>query len=399
MWLFVDLNSYFASVEQQLNPNLRGKPVGVVPLKAETTCCIAASYEAKAFGVKTGTKVADARKMCPGMIFVEARHKAYVDFHNKIVESVESCIPISSVMSIDEMACELMGRENEISKAIEISKNIKQKIFKNVGSEMRCSIGIAPNRFLAKVASDMQKPDGLTIIQQNELPHRLYPLKLRDFPGIGRRMEDRLTKHNIKTTEQLCNLDVHHLREVWGGINGERFYHWLRGTQLEIVTAGNKSLSHSHVLPPYLRNSQGSYAVGLKLLQKAGARLRKMGFWASSIGLSIRYTDQTKWSMDLKMLECQDTMTLNEAFKKLWEKRKPGNPLKLTVNIFNLIAEQDRTFSMFEDTKRNDLSKAVDRINAKYGKNMIYFAATVPAKMAAPTRIAFSSIPDFSLED
>ena len=96
-WLFVDLNSYFASVEQQDRPELRGKPVGVVPMMADTTCCIAASYEAKAFGVKTGTIVADARRMCPDIVLVEARHELYVDYHHRIVEAVESCLPVTAV--------------------------------------------------------------------------------------------------------------------------------------------------------------------------------------------------------------------------------------------------------------------------------------------------------------
>lgn len=113
-WLFVDLNSYFASVEQEVRPELRGHPVGIVPMMADTTCCIAASYEAKAHGVKTGTIVADAKRMCPGLVLVEARHEIYVDFHHRIVEAVESCLPVTAVLSIDEMACRLMGRERPL---------------------------------------------------------------------------------------------------------------------------------------------------------------------------------------------------------------------------------------------------------------------------------------------
>ena len=110
-WLFVDMNSYFASVEQDSRPELRGRPVAIVPMMADTTCCIAASYEAKAFGVKTGTIVADANRMCPEIVLVEARHEIYVDFHHRIVEAVESCLPVTAVLSIDEMACRLLGRE------------------------------------------------------------------------------------------------------------------------------------------------------------------------------------------------------------------------------------------------------------------------------------------------
>src|ERR1700727_3252543 len=109
-WLFLDLNSYFASVEQELRPELRGRPLAVVPVVADTTCCIAASYEAKRYGVRTGTQVGEAKALCPGIILVEARHELYVDYHHRVVEAVESCLPATSVMSIDEMACHLLAR-------------------------------------------------------------------------------------------------------------------------------------------------------------------------------------------------------------------------------------------------------------------------------------------------
>src|ERR1035438_7216933 len=124
-WLFVDLNSYFASVEQQVRPELRGKPVGIVPMMADTTCCIAASYEAKAFGVRTGTIVADAKRMCPEIVLVEGRHEIYTEYHHRVVEAVESCVPVTAVCSIDEMACRLIGRERPLLNAINLGLRVK----------------------------------------------------------------------------------------------------------------------------------------------------------------------------------------------------------------------------------------------------------------------------------
>src|ERR1700749_2350585 len=141
-WLFVDLNSYFASVEQEVRPELRGRPVGVVPMMADTTCCIAASYEAKAFGVRTGTIVADAKRMCPGIVLVEARHELYVEYHHRVVEAVESCVPVTSVMSIDEMACRLMGREQPLLAALELAAQVKAAVRSKAGSTLRCSVGL-----------------------------------------------------------------------------------------------------------------------------------------------------------------------------------------------------------------------------------------------------------------
>ncbi len=169
-WLFVDLNSYFASVEQQDRPELRGKPVGVVPMLADTTCCIAASYEAKAFGVRTGTIVADAKRMCPGIVLVEGRHELYVEYHHRVVEAVESCLPVTAVCSIDEMACRLIGRERPLLAAIELARKVKARIRERVGQMLRSSVGLATNRYLAKVASDMEKPDGLVALPLDILP-------------------------------------------------------------------------------------------------------------------------------------------------------------------------------------------------------------------------------------
>src|SRR5579871_4523171 len=113
-WLFLDLNSYFASVEQEVRPELRNRPVGVVPSVVDTTCCIACSYEAKAYGVKTGTMVKEAKQLCPEIIFVEGRHELYTEYHNKIVEAVRTCLPVTAIKSVDEMVCQLIGQEREL---------------------------------------------------------------------------------------------------------------------------------------------------------------------------------------------------------------------------------------------------------------------------------------------
>ncbi|MDZ4677964.1 MAG: DNA polymerase [Oligoflexia bacterium] len=396
-WLFVDLNSYFASVEQQMRPELRGKPVGVLPVMTDRTCCIAASYEAKAFGIKTGTSVSEAKKLCPEIQFVEARHKIYVDYHHKIIQAVEACHPVTAVLSIDEMACRLGGRDQKVENAIKLAQEIKKNILR-VGSELGCSVGLAPNRFLAKVASDMQKPDGLTIITLEDLPHKLYSLKLNDFPGIGRQMDKRLQARGIQTVSQLMSLPMHSLREIWGGVLGERFYQWLRGIDLELSTDSNKSLGHSHVLPPQLRNIRGAHVVGQKLLQKAAMRLRKIDAWASKMSLYIHYVDGTSWDEQAKILECQDTFTLLEAFNHLWAKQPKRNPIKVSVNLTDLILSQDRNFSFFDNNKRAILSRSMDKLIAQYGTSSIYFGSLHDITMATPTRIAFTSIPDFSLD-
>jgi DNA polymerase-4 len=274
--LYVDFNSYFASVEQQLRPELRGRPIGILPVLAETTCCIAASVEAKRFGVRTGTSVRDARKLCRGIVLVEARPALYVEMHHKLVAAVESCLHVEQVRSIDEMWCRLHGSDTERDKAIWLAQEIKHAIYKAGGSEMRCSIGIGPNRFLAKTASDMQKPNGLMVIEQGELPQRLYGLKLKDLNGIGRSMEARLENAGIHTVEELCAASAWQLRKAWRGVAGERFHAMLHGQDMTELETTRRSVSHSHVLPPELRHKDVAYAVLHRLLQKAAMRLRSL---------------------------------------------------------------------------------------------------------------------------
>src|ERR1700726_1106108 len=144
-WLFLDLNAFFASCEQQENPALRGRPVIVVQTPTDSACAIAASNAAKAFGIKTGTLVREARRLCPAVIPVQANHRLYTDYHNRILKAVDTCLPIEKVMSIDEMACRLMGTEREVPVARALALKVKRALHEQVGECLTCSIGIAPN--------------------------------------------------------------------------------------------------------------------------------------------------------------------------------------------------------------------------------------------------------------
>jgi DNA polymerase-4 len=419
-WLFVDLNSYFASVEQQDRPELRGKPVGVVPMLADTTCCIAASYEAKAFGVRTGTIVADARKMCPDIVLVEGRHELYVEYHHRVVEAVESCLPVTAVCSIDEMACRLMGRERPLLAAIELARKVKARIRERVGEMLRSSVGLATNRYLAKVASDMEKPDGLVALPLDILPRALQQLNLRDLPGVGARTEKRLNERGINTMDDLLALDCEQAGRLWGSVWGERLWHWLKGEDFEMSETDHlKSISHQHVLAPDLRTAEKAWAVAHKLLHKAAMRLRSGGLWASSIGLAVgfaaprgqnspgtpvsRFGMPTRgWHGEVKLTECQDNQTLIAALRRLWQSQPKGaeyaHPFLVGVQLGGLVPDRLHTLSLFDaldvEQGRTRLLAAMDALNHKYGLGTLAPATMLTAYKAAPTRIAFHSIPD-----
>jgi DNA polymerase IV len=182
----------FASCEQQENPALRGKPVIVVQTPTDTAVAIAASYAAKGFGIKTGTLVREARQLCPDVITVQANHRLYTDYHERILKAVDTYMPVEKVCSIDEMACRLMGSERQVPVARALALKIKRALRDQFGECLTCSIGIAPNVFLGKVGSDLQKPDGLTVITKDNLPDVVLSLELQDIYGIGERTEQRL---------------------------------------------------------------------------------------------------------------------------------------------------------------------------------------------------------------
>jgi DNA polymerase-4 len=331
---------------------------------------------------------------------VEARHELYVQYHHRIVEVVETCIPVTIVASIDEMACQLMGRERPVCNALQLAAKIKRTIRERVGSTLRCSIGLAPNRFLAKVGSDMQKPDGLTVIRLSQLPANLYSLKPAALPGIGPRMNRRLEQRGIFTMEQLCALSEVQMRSLWGSVVGKRFWHWLRGEDSEEVSIEpQKSVGHQHVLPPDLRTMQGANGVGQKLLHKAAVRLRRLRMWAGGLSVHVRcspWREGKFWEAHTRIAECQDTISLLETFHKLWKKCPTGKPVMVGVSLYDLVPDNLHTAALFpEEQKRSQLSRAIDSINAKYGSNALYLGGVHHVRDAAPTRIAFSSIPEF----
>ena len=401
--LYVDFNSYFASVEQQLVAELRGKPVGVLAVMAETTCCIAASYEAKAFGVKTGTIVSEARKLCPDIIFVQARPPLYVEYHHKLIEIVESCTHVEKVLSIDEMVCKLTGSQQQPENALKLAASIKRAIAKNAGDYIKCSIGIAPNTYLAKVASNLQKPDGCVFIAPHELPQRLYGLKLRDLNGIGKQMEARLNRYKITTVEQLYAANRQQLQTAWGSIEGERMYDKLRGLEPYYVKNARSSLGHSHVLPPELRHEAGARAVLHRLLQKASMRMRSYELLASRISVKIKFRNMPSWGMESAISPTDNTLRLIDALE-LFLQRYPQTrhePYAVGVSFSGLVTAEEVARDLFQiEPLENEkkLNKAIDTLNLKFGKNTIYFGGAHEALKDAPMRIAFNHIPDLAVE-
>ncbi|MES2982071.1 MAG: DNA polymerase [Verrucomicrobiota bacterium] len=413
--LFIDCDSYFASVEQHLDPKLRGRPVGVAPVMAESTCCIAASYEAKAYGVKTGTRISDARIMCPGIVIVESKPSEYIRFHHQIIAAVEKCIHVEKVLSIDEMWAWLPLNLREVSVVRGIAENIKFTIAREVSPVIKVSIGIGPNRYLAKTASKMRKPDGLFFIEEKDLPEILHGLPLRELNGIGRNMEVRMHAAGIHTVAELCAAPKERLHHAWGGVMGDRFWHLIRGEEIPDIVSAKKSIGHSHVLPPELRDPPKAWPVLCKLLHKACERLRSYGLFSSALTLHLSFMRGAAWSLEIRFPETHSTIPLIRLLGKLWRDRPDPRArlIKVAVTLTRLVERNNFTPELFApmiaeddaeteiqqtEEKHQRLDATLDKLRARYGRNAIYLGSVQDVRKHAPMRIRFNYIPKPDLE-
>jgi len=418
LWLFLDLNAYFASVEQQVRPELRGRPVIIAPSGVETTVAIAASYEAKKFGISTLTPVWEARKRCPDVVVVSPRHELYVDYHNRIIAEVDRHIPITKVCSIDEVACRLLDNENGEADVRALAARIKAGIRANVGDWLTCSIGVAPNRLLAKLASDMMKPDGLVVLQAHELPQRLFPLPLTAIAGIGEKMKARLAKGGVNDIEQLCARRPLEAGKAWGGRDGDRLWYALHGVEVPDTPTLERTIGHSHVLAPKNRGAESARLVARRLVLKAASRLRAKDMTAALLTLHVRFEPDAhgvrgKWNTSVKLPATQDSFRIVKELDRLWPQlvavgsaRLGGFRLRMvgvTLSALapvgaqqrSLFANLDPDHELARSVRTEALSQAMDRINTRFGRNAVMLGPQSGGRAdRIGTSIAFGRIPD-----
>ncbi len=416
-YLFLDLNSYFASVEQNENPALIGKPVAVTPLETDATCAIAASYEAKAFGIKTGTRIYEAKKMCPNLICIMARHDKYVEYHHKILDATELCVPVHKKWSVDEFDCVLLGQEREAENAIALANKIKASIHEHVGPAIHASIGIAPNSFLAKVATEIEKPNGLVLLRPEDLPGRLLELKLTDLPGINIRMLERLQRARINSVEALWHTSPKECRAIWRSVQGERFWYWLHGYDVPYQSTNPSMVGHSRMLDPNLRYADKTRQMARRLLFKACYRMRHKDLFAKHLTFSLRLEDGRRWSGQRDFPASQDPFAMMAHLNALWDqmlvdcfsapyKFSPNRKLfhKVSTLLTGLVEEHQITNDLFElnleeqstqKDKHKKLATALDDLQKRYDKETVWLGVT-PQTLSGHvgTKIAFNRIPD-----
>ena len=391
-WLVLDLNSFFASCEQQENPELRGKPVIVVPTMAETTCAIAASYPAKAFGIKTGTLVHEARRLCPDVQLVQAHHKLYVEYHHGILAAIDKHMPVEEVMSIDEVACRLDKVQQDPTVAHQLAQSIKREIQSQVGECLTSSIGISANKLLAKLASNMQKPDGLVILPIEKLPGAILHLKIRAIPGIGPNMAERLRENGITDIASLWSSDAARLRVIWGGVAGARMHELLHGADITSPKTERSSISHQHVLAPVDRTIEGAGPIVRQLLVRAAQRLRDDGYYCRRLIVEVKPLgrDRDSWTGKRSFSETQDTGMLLHVLQDIWQQVPNLRPLRVGVALTGLAAQEAHQPDLFDKPRSAKLVRAIDLVNEKFGKGALVYGDAAPDQTS---KIAFQRAP------
>lgn len=402
--LYVDFDSFFATAEQHFEPRLRGRPVGVIPLDTVDTGLIAASREAKAHGVGRGLSVRDARRVCPDIELVAARHEKYVDLHRQIVAAVETVLPVGAVRSIDELVCQLDPRER--ARAVRVAEEIKAALGRRIGPVLTCSIGLGPNELLAKIAAEIKKPDGLMTITPGDLPGPLLRLALTDIPGIADRLAARLARARIVDVAGLWALGPKQARAIWGSVEGERLWAGLHGFAVAPPPTRRAMFGHGRVLPREWRTLDRAFACARLLTVKAARRMRAENFAATTLTCWMTDRRSAGWAGEERFPPAWDDRSLLASLTKVFACARAGEaperPRSVHVALHGLVSQDRLMGDLFDSTperrsrKRFEvISGLADRINARYGRTVVHLGPWVDLPGGyAGAKIAFGRIPD-----
>ncbi len=398
--LFFDMNSFFASVAQQEEPRLIGRPVGVLTTDAPGAACIAASIEAKRHGVKMGTRQEEARQMCPGIVFRAVRHDVCVDYHHRIREAVETVVPVSAAHSVDEFSCRLMGREQVLETALDMGRRLQSTVLSRVGRAMHCSVGLGPNVLLAKIAAELHKPGGLNWLLPDILPGRIAHLPLDDLPGISGRMKLRLERAGVHDIPALYALSPRHARAIWRSVQGERFLRELRGETVVHPETRRSMIGHGQVLSGPNRTPEGARLVARRLMVKAAARLRREGFLATRLHVGVKRADHSRAGADGDFAATQDTFFLLGTLDRYWRRFGGGNLMAVHVTLSGLVPEAEHVPDLFLRPdpglrERTRLCGVIDGLNQRFGQDTVRFGELPKHRVPyTGAKIAFGRIPE-----
>lgn len=411
--LYLDFDGFFASVEQQARPRLRGRPVGVVPFPeaVDRGILIACSREAKEAGVKNIMEVREAREKCPDLITVAQSPDLYRRAHNALISEISAVIPIDVIKSIDELTCVVEEADRVEPEAL--GQRIKARLKDNIGPYITCSIGFAANRQLAKMACKAGKwrgrqyGDGLTVWRPADMPGPLLKLELSDIPGVGRRLARKLAASGIVDMPSLLATQPKQMRALWGNVTGERLWYALHGYDVQAQPSGRGMFGHGRVLPPDHRSLGHARVASRLLLTKAARRMRREGWNAGRVWLWLSLREDG-WSATRWLPAVHDDQATLSALEEIWREAAAALPpaskvMRLGVTLLDLTRADQRQMDLLLDDdiarKRwEGVTDAIDRLNAKHGRTLVSVGPwTPPPGGYAGGKISYTRIP--SAED
>jgi len=383
--MHLDMDAFFASVEQRVNPELRGRAIAVVG-SAKRTVVTTASYEARAFGVRTGMNRFEAKRQCPHILFISGDNRKYMDVSTRIMNIIKSFSPVVEVYSVDEAFIDIRGLGGLLGGPMDIGRAMKKRI--NTETNLTCSVGIAPNKLMAKLASKFDKPEGLTLIRADDVEGHIRDLPVGKLWGIGPNISARLAVMGIKTCSELGRAPAGVLRTKFG-IIGERLGAMGRGEYEDPVSpAGGddcvKSIGHSMTLPEDVWEKDAIRMYLLKLSEMVCARARRHGLRGWTVCLTLRYPDFYTFTQQRRMSRAtNDTHTLYRAAKRLISSMRLKAPLRLIGVSLKGIVEGARQLPLFTDELRRErLLMAMDEINGRFGHSALTWSALLERERA-----------------
>lgn len=409
--MYVDMNSYFASCEQQRHPELRGKPLGVLTYDSPNAAVIAASIEAKRYGVKTGMRLRECRELCPQMLTVTTHpawyRRIHVDFMDILRSYCDDVIP----KSIDEAVANFHSYHLVYNDLTAVAKQIKADLAAKY-DYLKCSIGIAPNSFLAKVGTELQKPDGLIVITEDNIDAYLSTLKLTDLPGIAAANERRLQLIGIRTPVEMRHSSAALLRKAFGGVVGEYWHRRLNFAEVDMYSrAENKTMSATRTLSRQQSSDpQKLESMLISLCTRLEQRMVKSNLFCREVYFSIRYRDRTKWETTVKLADpLQDAMELRNYIKERiadFEKSRGVSTLftdkttNLNVAIQSFIKGDVMQYSLFDNRiKRDTVRRVMYQIKDRYDKNIVRKGSELFNPHVMKDAIGFGSVKDMIVTD
>lgn len=385
--LCVDMDAFFASVEQRDDPALKGKPIAVTGA-GERTVVTTSSYEARGFGVKTGMTVYEARRLCPQIILVTGNNAKYARVCRELEEICLRFTPDIEIYSIDEVFLDITGSHHLFGGPESCACRIKETVKEELG--ITCTIGMAPNVLIAKLVSDLAKPDGLRWVKEDEVPSLLESLPVKKLWGIGSHTEERLRTLGIRTCGQLGRAPATLLTKKFG-VLGERLKAMGAGTlerPLEVAASEPKSIGHSTTLPKDIWKREEIVKCLLRLSERVGRRARRYGYKGRTVTLTVRYADFKTFTRQTSLpAQTNDTGEIYRCAVSILDGVRLAKSVRLLGIALSSLGKEGEQMSLFEEPeqkKKAAVSKAVDAVNDKFGEHTITFASTIDHEEEQP---------------